>query len=140
VSAPAWKFAALWNAPDPRLDRQAPKGRTNARWTMKDGTKIRVVDMSDAHLLRVIELMKRASERMRLAEVLCIGEYIRDRDGTMAADAAEEAASQLSDSDDPADYFPIYNKLIADAEYRGLAVDASAFTIYARQPNPRSMT
>lgn len=97
--------------------------RQTAVWTCKDGRKVRMCDMEDRHLLNTIAMLERTAYK-HLSE--CISAAY-----SVAAGLQGEMASYYADQDiermertSPEEYLeqemPIYNKLLAEKERRGL--------------------
>lgn len=84
-------------------------------WKQRDGSKIRVCDMTDAHLLHSIALMKRAYE-------IAIGRFVEfavTLSGEAAVDHAGSTIEQMEE-DGPSFMFPLYDDLVGEADRRGL--------------------
>jgi hypothetical protein len=88
-------------------------------WTTKDGTRIRICDMTDSHLLNTIALLKRIAKQGR-REILF---HYPDFQGEMAQFYAEQSWEGVA-STHPDDFayeeYPILEPLEMDAERRGL--------------------
>ena len=80
----------------------------SAVWTKRDGTKVLVRDMVDAHLMNTIRMLERKGFVPSLPIMPCCN-------GEMAQMAAEAEFDRACEK-----YAPIMGKLYAEAEYRGL--------------------
>jgi hypothetical protein len=92
-------------------------------WVTKDGTKIRVRAMTDSHLLNTVAMLRRNAEAMMLREVMSMGAYAADRDGTIAADVVGDACAELGDMEHD-EYLegtvPAFAAMLNEIERRGL--------------------
>lgn len=80
------------------------------KWTMKDGTRIRVRDMTDSHLVNTIRLLEHAADN---EQAYCMA-FMEIGMGT--------EVDVLFDDSTPDDHFPIYTDLMIEAERRGIDV------------------
>jgi hypothetical protein len=85
------------------------------RWTTKDGTKIRIKDMTDEHLLNTIRFLDRKAQEIK--DNTCPPNF----SGEMAQMCAEQAYDQLIEAETE-DLFPIYIDLAEEANRRKLEV------------------
>lgn len=89
--------------------------KITTKWTCKDGTRVRICDMSDTHLLNTIRMLRRA-DRAELnsaysVEMTLQGEIAQD---CIARDIRDMEENPLEDR------LPIYDLLTRDAERRKL--------------------
>lgn len=94
--------------------------KVTKRWTMKDGTKIRICDMSNSHLLNTIRMLERLELAASWAEVSSLAHYLGNNPPDGAAMAAEQEVAELADNASPAKFWPIYDDLVLEAERREL--------------------
>lgn len=87
-------------------------------WTTKDGTRVRICDMTDSHLCNTIRFLQRAHDRA-VTDAFAFASLF---DGeSMASYYADQDADNAAQST-PDDVFPLYSDLLAEAERRGLKV------------------
>lgn len=102
--------------PDKQWWRDAPKylePKQTKQWTQRDGTKIRICDMEDRHLLNTIRMLERQAEAQQLdTSYPCFN-------GEMAQMYAEAEWNEMM-TVGPEYFFPIYEDLCADARRRGI--------------------
>jgi len=97
---------------------------SDAVWTMRDGTRIRVRDMADSHLLNTIRFVERAADRKR-AELVADGyAAMASLNGEMAQYICEGEIHAVEASA-PGEFFPIYDDMVDEAVSRGLSLDNS---------------
>ena len=89
--------------------------KVTKKWTMKDGTKIRICDMEDSHLLNCIHLLERCYQKEILAGYTCLSSV----NGEMAYDSIDIELSVMEDND-PSYIYPIYEDLQDEAIRRKL--------------------
>ena len=81
------------------------------KWTTKDGTKIRIKDMSDQHIVNTLRLIERMHKNaIEECPFPCFG-------GEMAQYYAEQEFDSFLSSDIE-DIFPIYGDLYEEAQRR----------------------
>jgi len=81
-------------------------------WKQKDGTIIRIRDMTDGHLLNTIAMLKRKSDAINdEAEAAACGMF----HGDMASYYAEQAVAAYGSVES---HFPKYRELVAEWERR----------------------
>lgn len=86
-------------------------------WTQKNGTKIRICDISDKHLLNTISFLERKAEE-QLHDI-----PFPSFNGEAAQYYAEQEFDNLMDmgvEDLAEELYPIYNDLIKEKDRRGL--------------------
>jgi hypothetical protein len=92
------------------------------KWKMKDGTKVRIKDMTDSHLLNTLKLLKRygqAKYNYDLAAVLSCPGF----QGEQAQIAFEDAENEILNERDWESYMPpIFEDLTAEAIRRNLEI------------------
>ena len=91
--------------------------KQTTRWKQKDGTTIRVCDMTDSHLTNTIALLERSAQRHDDAFAMAPNPF----HGDIAFDMMESAQDAILEGDedtDPADLYPIYGKLCAERNRR----------------------
>lgn len=102
------------------------KGRSRyPRWTMRDGAKVRVEDMSDKHLANAIRRMERqAQERWPQFAAECY-----QTAGLMPNEAFRQMEEEMEDLDGPDRWtlclHPMHEHLTREAERRGVDVEAT---------------
>ena len=65
--------------------------KVTKKWTQKDGTKIRICDMSDSHLVSTIKMLKRSHQ----ATISAAYSFESTLSGEMACDAMESEIASL---------------------------------------------
>ncbi len=91
--------------------------KQTARWKQKDGTFIRICDMTDTHLRNTIAMLERATERYDIAFAIAPNPFR----GDLAFDRMESAQDAILEGEaktDPSDLYPIYAKLCAERNRR----------------------
>lgn len=90
------------------------------RWTMRDGTKIKIKDMDDNHLVNCIAMLERNHAAL-ISRARDAGEsMLMTMQGEMALESVEQGLAQLDDSD-VGDEYPIYYDLIEEQARRGVS-------------------
>jgi hypothetical protein len=93
--------------------------KVTKKWTQKDGTKIRICDMSNQHLLNTIDFLERYSIKRMNYEHAKFLSY-PEPSGEMAMDAYDQGLEQMA-QESAEDYMPqIYWDLQNEKERRGL--------------------
>lgn len=99
------------------------------KWKIKDGTKIRICDMGDSHLLNAIAYLERKAEEFfekadaQLAAMEGFLSGLRGEEARYAAEGMLESGIGKT----PDDFLPpIYSKMREDARRRGLAIKESS--------------
>lgn len=94
-------------------------------WKMKDGTKIRICDMEDSHLINTIKMIDRYCLRAT-QEAVWSGYAVLNSfcsPDSMASYQVESDIARLEEEGiDPFSAYPIYGKLWDDLNRRGLEV------------------
>ena len=90
--------------------------RCTKLWTTRDGSKIRICDMSDNHLLNTINMLRRSHRE------LLNSAYSREASltGEMAQMMIESEIGMLESEESD---HPLFESLIGDAVRRGLKVN-----------------
>ncbi|MFA5385345.1 MAG: hypothetical protein WC364_11925 [Eubacteriales bacterium] len=91
--------------------------KQTALWKQKDGTTIRICDMTDSHLLNTIAFLERSAQRLDHAFAMAPNPF----HGDIAFDMMESAQDAILAGDeetDPAALYPVYDKLCAERERR----------------------
>ena len=91
--------------------------KQTARWKQKDGTTIRICDMTDRHLINAITLIEKATQQHDHVFAMTPNPF----HGDIAFNLMEQAQDNIlegTDETDPADLYPIYNKLLAESNRR----------------------
>lgn len=92
-------------------------------WTMKDGQKIAIADMSDRHLVNTIRMVVRNAPYKKQYDVLGLATALMfSSHGEMAELSIEQGLMALEDMDvdDYLDEDPTYIALTEEAKRRGL--------------------
>lgn len=93
-------------------------------WTTKDGRKVHIFDMEDAHLLNTIKFVWRRREEYRWAEARQMS-ALAAHCSEAAQDAMSDAAGELGESGDIeflVEYSPLFYTMLAEAARRNLEV------------------
>lgn len=90
-----------------------------ACWTTRDGRKIPIGDMTDAHLLNAIRMVRRTFDREMLAACAIAGKF--DPEG-MAADCIDREIQVMEDAG-PRAVCREYDALADEAGRRGLDLE-----------------
>lgn len=86
-------------------------------WTTRDGSRIRICDMTDAHLANTIAMLERATERQDHAFAMAPNPF----HGDIAFDMMESAQDAILEGEaetDPSELYPIYENLCAERDRR----------------------
>ena len=92
-------------------------------WTTRDGTVVKVKDMSDKHLLNTIRFLRRTAGRERESLACSMDAYSASTSAEMASWAAEREAErlfQMSDDEFLEEGCPVWEALLSEADRRGL--------------------
>ena len=89
-------------------------------WTTKDGTKIRIMDMSDSHLLNTIKMLERVTEARRIIAIQDGWNALFSVQGEYASMMIEQEVNALEDGDVSSLMPEIYEDLIEEAHHRNL--------------------
>lgn len=90
-------------------------------WTMKNGEKIRIVNMKDSHLLNTIQMLEQYTKHMESQAIQAGEEMLAGLHGEIATQMVEDDLDRLyQEGLDPADITPAYDKLVAEADRRCL--------------------
>jgi hypothetical protein len=98
---------------------------TKTIWVTKEGSRIRVRDLEDSHLLNIIRLLRRNAGRHMLGLEISVLAYLKSDPPDGAYSAAEDGYADLLESD--VDQFlhetcPTWPALLAEAERRKLQI------------------
>ena len=89
------------------------------KWTQKDGTKIRICDMSDRHLGNTIEMLHKFAEAAHRKEILEGRAAVSLFIGEQAQASIEDEIDYLEmDGPDPSRYCALYDDLVGDQHRR----------------------
>lgn len=93
------------------------------KWTCKDGTKIRICDMKDSHLINAIKCLDRVSKNTTDA-LICDGYVgLSCLQGEMAIESLEDEIFGLEEQGlDPTEINPLYDNLCQECVRRRLNV------------------
>lgn len=87
-------------------------------WTCRDGTKVRICDMSNSHLRHSIAYLEHYASQKREASINNASRILSMVQGEMASLAAESAMDEALDTEE-SDYLPsIYYDLLKEQERR----------------------
>lgn len=90
-------------------------------WTMKDGTKIRMCDMDDSHLINTIKMLQRYAKHKEEQYIKAGYMMLAGLQGEMAIDTVERDLDGLQENGlDPSEVCPIYADLTMEATRRGI--------------------
>lgn len=89
-------------------------------WTTKDGTKVRISDMSDTHLCNTIRMLERGAEARRNIALLEAYSIEACVSGDMASLCISQDIKALQEGDLDQFLPPIYEHLLGEAYKRGL--------------------
>ena len=67
-------------------------------WTQKDGTKLKIKDMTDRHLRNTLRMVFRRAEQMRLAALSDAYSFAATLQGEMALDQMDFTIARLEDA------------------------------------------
>ena len=91
---------------------------------MRDGTKIRICDMSDAHLLNTMKMLQRIAERKYQEELAGAFIFAGQCRGDMASYMADQACDAVAEKDWRYYVHELYWNMQEEAERRGLLNNA----------------
>lgn len=91
--------------------------KQTARWKQKDGTTIRICDMTDKHLANTIAMLERATEQYDYAFAMAPNPFHGDIAFGMM-ESAQDAILEGEAETHPADLYPVYDKLCAERDRR----------------------
>jgi hypothetical protein len=86
-------------------------------WTCKDGTRIRICDMTDSHLLNTIAYLERYTVKKQTCLVLAPNPFCGDIAESMFDN---EQGAVLEEGLEPSDVCASYDNLVAERERRNL--------------------
>jgi len=92
-------------------------------WKAGDGTKVRICDMGDQHLLNAIAMLERFAEANRDAELRAAYAMEQMLHGDIATLCIEQDISALEQSDNEEFLPPIFQDLCREASRRNLPFD-----------------
>lgn len=100
------------------------KGKSRyPRWVMKDGTKVRIEDMSNTHIINSINLMERKAREMYSEVEHSMWSVYGSLQGEMAIDSMENEINSL-DKGGWENILPsVYYDLCKELERRGVSVE-----------------
>jgi len=89
------------------------------RWKTREGSKIRICDMEDSHLINSINMLKRKAERYKytVPYPMFNGEMAQ-----MMAEREYDVMMDMTDEELAEDLWPIFEQLMLDACRRQLSV------------------
>ena len=93
------------------------------KWTMRDGGKIRICDMGDAHLLRTIAMLKRLAIKQYYIGIDAGYAMLGMLNGEQAIASIESELIAMEEEQDWTECLPeIFVSLVMDAQRRDLPV------------------
>lgn len=87
-------------------------------WTMKNGRKLRIKDMTDSHLINSIRMLERAHGR-NVCQMYGLACMIQGEQASLDIDNAIDRAEEGG----PGESYSIYDDLVDEADRRGLVVE-----------------
>ena len=88
-------------------------------WKTKDGSQIRICDMTDTHLRNTIRMLEHKTKLEYQRRILELTEVLMMVSGEIATDTIESELYYLLENNlDPEDVYPIYDNLMYDLERR----------------------
>lgn len=95
--------------------------KVTKKWKQKDGTKIRICDMTDSHLRNTINMLERFTKRLEIIQINTGYQILNMLNGEMAIDSVESDLAHLEEHGlDPWDEMPLYEDLCKEADRREL--------------------
>ena len=89
--------------------------KVTKKWTTADGSKVRICDMIDSHLLNTIRFVERTHEKHLMAALGTAAMVTAE----IATDCAERQVERLEEGG-PAETLELYDGLVLEAQRRGL--------------------
>ena len=98
--------------------------KVTKKWTKRDGSKIRICDMDDSHIVNTIKMLQRNAKIDRDLELEAACTVEGTLNGEMAQWACEcDINRMLDDLEGEQFLHPLFDDLVLDAERRGLKVE-----------------
>ena len=94
-----------------------------ATWTTKDGTVLKIKDMTDSHILNTIKMLERNAPIVQAALLGKVYDFQSTLQGKMAIDQMDREITGLEQSDSEEfleEHNPSYNSLLEEASKRGI--------------------
>lgn len=112
-----------WDFPEPAdcdIDESAAASFRPCKklWTTRDGTKIRICDMGDSHIINTIHMLQRNHTRLVCEAYRA---YV-GLQGEMAIDSLDREIAHM-ETEGPDATQPLYTELCVEADRRGLKYD-----------------
>lgn len=92
--------------------------KVTKRWTCKDGRKIRICDMTDAHLQNTIAMLERNAPRIRESTIAAAYSLASMLQGEMASYYADQDIDRLEETPEEDFLHPLYDDLISERDRR----------------------
>jgi len=100
------------------------KGKSRySRWVMKDGTKVRIEEMSNQHIINSIRMLERHAKDIYCGDVYSMWNLYGTLQGEMALDQMENEINSLDEEGWEGILPSSYYDLCKEAERRDLKID-----------------
>ncbi len=94
-------------------------------WTQRDGTKIRIKDMGDQHLLNTIAMLERNAQNRRDQELNAAYSVSATLSGEMASFCCDQDIDSMEqDADGEMFLHPLYDEMVEEAARRKIGTES----------------